>query len=274
MASPSDTMFGSEPPRKVKGDGFRDRYQLVAKSRAPLGPGIVVSILAHVAMFGGALVYARYAAPRVVAERPIIAKLVRLGKPRDEKLLPRLPNAPPPPTAAPPVAVSVPSAAPPAPSATAKSIDAKPEPPRERANEAMERQRKLMEALDKLGAPTTGPTSKVHEDLPGQADGDRLGDAEKAAEGDRYLALVDRALHQNFVVPTTISEKERLFLSCVVFIKITPDGRVSQSRLTTPSGNDQFDRAVERGLQTTTLPPPPAAFLARYGEGLELHFKP
>src|SRR5690606_18847752 len=133
--------------------------------------GVAVSLLAHVAMFGGALAYAHWTPPRVVPETPIVAKLVRLGKPRDEKLLPRLPTAaPPPPPApapAPPTpAPPVPAAAPPPPTAPspdpkpASAVEPTPEPtpgPTDAARaalEELERRKKLMEALGQV--PTSG----------------------------------------------------------------------------------------------------------------------
>lgn len=270
-------------PRKVRAQSFRERSMLIAGARQGLWSGLSVSVGAHVLVFGGALLYAHLTPPRTVPEKPIVAKLVRLGKPRDEKLLPRLPAAPPPaptpaPVEVPVVAPQQPPAAPQQPS-TAKTLDVpRPAPKVDAAaasSEALERQKRMMEALSRLGPPAAGPTGKVVEELPGQADGDPRGDADEAAEGDRYLALVQLALRQNYAVPTIISDKERLYLKCKLFLKIAPNGKIDSYRITEPSGNAHFDRAVEASLQRAVLPPPPPAFLRTYGEdGLEIGFKP
>jgi colicin import membrane protein/protein TonB len=132
-----------------------------------------------------------------------------------------------------------------------------------------------MEALDRLGPPPPpGPTAKKAEPLEGRADGDPAGDALRAEEGDRYLALVQKALRDGYVLPTTISAQELLRLSCEVFIRIAADGRISQARIQAPSGNAQFDRAIESALARLTLPPPPKGFLERYPDGLAIRYKP
>jgi len=254
-------------------------------------PGLAVSVAAHVAMFGGALLYAHWSPPRVKTERPIVAKLVRLGEQRSEKLLPRLEAetaAPPPskaspapePKAAPSASAKAPAPAPaktagPPPKTLVKpepKIDAKRE--RQEAMAALDRQKRLMDALDRLGPPPTGPTAKKAEPKSGRRDGDARGNAESAEEGDRYLGLLDRALHETYVLPTTIGERERRTLQCTVFLRISRDGRVVEARVEQPSANPAFDRAIEGGLKKLRLPPPPKEFLSRYPDGLEVLFKP
>lgn len=75
-------------------------------------PGLLFSLVAHLGVFGAALAWAAYSPPRVVPEKPIVARLVRLGEERDERLLPRLPSK---------------ESAPAAPSG--KKTESKPEPP-------------------------------------------------------------------------------------------------------------------------------------------------
>jgi TonB family protein len=277
MASLPSGVFGkTSPPEPKRQDGLAERYLLVARSRTPMGPGVVASIGAHLVMFGGALLYAHMTPPRTVVEKPIVAKLVRLGKPRDEQMLPRLPTAAPAPQPPPSKAVEVASDAPAKPSAPvpAKAEKAVETAPKDRISEALERQKRLMDALDRLGPTTPGPTGKTKEPLPGQLDGDVNGNAERAEEGDRYLALVQEEVRKNFVLPTTISEKERIRLSCRINIRIASDGRIADSKIEVSSGNEQFDRAVEAGIQKTKLPAPPKGFLSRYPGGITLDFKP
>lgn len=253
--------------------------------RARWSVGVVLSIAAHVAMFGGALLYARITPPRTVQPPPIMAKLVRLGKPRPDDLLPRLaaPTAPEPvkvakpsPTAPEPPATHEPAVAPkPVPTKEGKG-PAEPAPPERDVHDALKRQRRLSDALAKLGAPTDEPTSPKGEAPAGREDGSTLGNAEKAAEGDRYAALVQEALRRNYTVPTTIPERERLFLSVDLRIFIAADGSIRRFQIEKPSGNDAFDRAVEGTLaKTNNLPSPPTILMRTYAnEGLGIRFKP
>jgi protein TonB len=259
---------------------------LSGRNRARWTAGVIVSIAAHVAMFGGALLYAQLTPPHTVAQQPIMAHLVRLGHPPDPKLLPRLPA----PTRA-PEAPHKPDAHPsvPAPVVAEPAKVPKPDVDEEeapesdpskrdaqRAHEALQRQKRLAEALAKLGAPTDDRTSPKGEAPVGQADGDAAGTADKAAEGDRYAALVQEALKRNFIVPTTISEKERLYLFSTLRIFIAADGKITRFKIDKASGNTLYDRAVEETLERTgNLPPPPASLAKTYaGDGLGVRFKP
>lgn len=288
-----------EPRRPFPREPLQERSALASKRRVGVAPAIVASLLAHALVFGGALVYARYTPPRVVPEKPIVAKLVRLGKPRDEKLLPRLPSAPPPP---PPKAASAPAAPPPAapqpppkapepartvalpkdpptPSASPKAPESPPAkataPQKTPEQEALERQKRLADALARLGPAPTGATTAKAEELPGQEDGDPEGTADDAAEGDRYLALIEQALRRNYTLPTTITQRERMFLNCKLLLKIARNGKIDDFRIEESSGNDQFDRAIEASvLRTGMLPPPPPSFLKDYGDGIVITFRP
>ena len=100
------------------------------------------------------------------------------------------------------------------------------------------------------------------------------GDADEAGEGDRYLALVVRALHSNYRVPATISERDRLYLKATVILYIEPDGRIGRWKLEQPSGNAAFDDALDRTVRQTRLPPPPDAFRNLYKTtGLQVIFQ-
>lgn len=271
--------FGAEPTHRLETPLDEAPPPLSARPGG-MSLGVVFSIAAHLAVFGGAWVYANRAPPRLVQEKPIVAKLVRLGKPRDEKLLPRLPKTP---TAPPqkPVAVPQPTPQPsptakpePAPSPTAKAEpvpETKPAPKVDAAADALARQEQMLAALARV----SGPTSQSgEEELPGQADGDVLGTADEASEGDRYLALVEQSLRSNYILPTTISAKERLHLACVLYLKIAPSGKVESFEIIESSGNPHFDRAVEASVRQTLLPPPPDSFRKLYRDGLEIRFKP
>src|SRR5512143_3283357 len=96
------------------------------RRRDRMWPAISLSVIAHVLLVGWAMV--RQPPPPIdLQQKPIVAKLVRLGEKRPEQWLPRK-EAPPAP-AAPPAPVSVPVAPPKAPSAPATSAKAAPSKP-------------------------------------------------------------------------------------------------------------------------------------------------
>jgi colicin import membrane protein/protein TonB len=99
----------------------------------------------------------------------------------------------------------------------------------------------------------------------GAPDGDALGDSDSGSEGDRYIALVDRAIKANYRVPLTIPERERLYLETSVALWIEPDGRIARWRQERSSGNATFDAAVERTLKAAPRLPPPPDPLRRTG---------
>ena len=77
------------------------------------------------------------------------------------------------------------------------------------------------------------------------------------------------------MVPSVISERERLYLSATVVAWIKADGSLLRHELQKKSGNQFFDEALELAVKKTRLPPPPPE-LARslHDEGLALNFKP
>jgi colicin import membrane protein len=107
----------------------------------------------------------------------------------------------------------------------------------------------------------------------GSPEGDPLGDSSEAV-GDQYQAQVVRALKQNYRLPSTLSEKERLYLKGTIVLFIDPDGRVLRHEFVTRSGNPTFDQALERAVRDTRLPPPPAEARESYRRrGLQVDFK-
>jgi TonB family protein len=130
----------------------------------------------------------------------------------------------------------------------------------------------------KPGASLSSILSKVQrqqdEQRWGDPNGDAAGDSD-TAEGDQYLAQIDRALHANYVAPVTIPERERLYLLSRVILWIEPDGRVTRWRHERSSGNPNFDAAVERTLKLTPrVAPPPERLRDLYRrDGIALIFQ-
>ncbi|HET6922019.1 MAG TPA: energy transducer TonB [Anaeromyxobacteraceae bacterium] len=218
--------------------------------RERLWPVAAASAAAHALLLLAAAL-ARPAPVIDLEQKPIVARLVRLGEERPKQWLPRKEAESPPPAA--PAAVPVPGAAARAPDARATG----PERP-DRLASVMDRLRreKALGEPSRFGSPSGSPLGESSEE-----------------EGDRYLALVQQALHANYRVPATISEADRQRLQAVVVLAIQPDGRIAGFRFEKKSGHPGFDEALERAVRETRLPPPPPEMRQHYREkGLGVRF--
>lgn len=237
----------------------------------PLLPFVLGSLAAHALLVAAVLLLSWFKlTPDVnLDSKPIKASLVRLGKKKDERLLPRKEELPPPPaevkaapkTDAPPpvdnkVAVQVPGVKP----QETKAQDGK--------KEADARQ-KLFGAFDKFG------TAKKVEELEGAEDGDVRGDSARQ-EGDRYTGLIHAQVKRFYDVSQTITEQERMYLKASVFFRISRVGTVSDVKLMKASGNDLFDGAVLAAVKKASpLAPPPAEVGDEFQQqGVVLNFTP
>jgi hypothetical protein len=200
-------------------------------------------------------------------QKPIVAKLVRLGEKKPEEWLPRKEQPPPPPPAAAPShAPAVPSAPakPAAPAADAKAAKAPPAPP---APSPGGRGATLASVLSKV-------QREVDESRWGSPDGDPMGDSETGTEGDRYLALVVRELQSHYNVSKTIPDRELVQLGATVVLRLDASGRVLGHAFERRSGNAGYDAALERAIAAARLPPPPPELRERFrttGLGVNFH---
>ncbi len=230
-----------------------------AKARTSGLPGFALAVVLHALVFGGALLLPRWFDRTPPLRKPIIARMVALGKPRDTRLLPRK-ESPPPAAAAPAAPVSVPSTAPSSPAAPRKR-----EPTRQ---ELM--QRAIARAMGKAE-----PKEEPDPERAGSATGSAEGTAQSAEEGDAYFTAVHDAILENYVVPSVISERERLYLSATVIAWIGPNGQILKHEFQKKSGNNFFDQALEIAIQRTKLPAPPADLAKSLRDtGVALNFKP
>jgi colicin import membrane protein len=234
--------------------GRRDRFW----------PAVLVSAILHVALAAWGIT--RRPAPEIdLDQKPIVARLVRLGQKRPEEYLPRKEAAPPP---APPA----PAAAPvlPAP-AKAPAAPAKPAPNAPPAKPAPS-------STGRSGTTLASVLSKVQreaaQDQWGSPDGDPEGDSETGSEGDRYYALAKRELESNYILPKTISQTESLHLGATIVLLVDASGRIIGHRFEQRSGNAAYDAALERAIQASKLPPPPPDLRERFrtaGIGVKFH---
>lgn len=271
-----------------------ERRSVLARRRTPYSWAWVASTALHLLVFGGTFATSliQGCGARKEPEKPVVAKLVRLGEPREKHLLPRIPKAPPTPPAsreAPqvtpgkelnaPVKQEAPAPKPPEPTPKPKPApqEAKPAPaptpPTQAAapKDSKPKTSELDEILQRFAA--ADQVGKA-EPLPGMPDGDPMGDAEEAAEGERYLALVQRRLRDHYVLPSTIPEAERIRLSAIVRIHIERSGRIARYEIERSSGNAQFDAALEAAVtKASPLPPPPEHLLRNFSEGFPVRFR-
>jgi TonB family protein len=251
---------------------------LLQSRRSPLGGYLLGSIGGHALVVAAGLLYAKLGAgPSIdLNQKPITATLVRLGKPRDEKLLPRKEEEPPPPpppepeqvqppapeAAVPPVPVPVPAPTPVARTPPSPS-------PKQVAEEATARRKKLFGAFSRTSK------SVPQEELEGRPDGSAMGDSARE-EGERYYGLLRSQVLQNYNLPQTLSEQERMYLKALVSVTIGRSGELLRARIAKSSGNAAFDSAVLAALQRASpFSPPPDPLRSQVaGQGVLLEFSP
>jgi TonB family protein len=207
--------------------------------------------------------------PKVALDpQPIKASLVRLGKKRDEKLLPRKEEPPPPPPAEKTAPVVAPT--PPDKAVALPSKDAKPDPKKDAAKEpAKDAKKSLFDAFNKTGRATPA------EELEGDPDGDKDGDSAKQ-EGERYFGLLSAVVKRNYDVSDTIPEAERRTLRATVVIKLGATGELVDVELSKGSGNELFDGAVVGAVKKAAPfgPPPDHLRDSLKKNGVALVFSP
>lgn len=247
---------------------------LVSRPNPAVRRFVLLSVGFHVLVVVVGIAWAKLnAAPVIVVDQePIKATLVRLGKKRDEKMLPRKETPPPPPkeiagTQAPepaPVAPVKPAVAVPIPNAAPTPQTVKKQ---SGEKEGADRRSALFGAFDKAG--------KKAEELEGDPEGDPDGDS-AVQEGERYYGLINAQVRRRYDLPDTISDQERLFLRAQVLLKIGRSGEVVTAELRKASGNDVFDAAVISAVRKASpfSPPPDTLRSALSNTGVVLEFRP
>lgn len=242
--------------------GVPYKSALSTREQVPFSQALGLAALLHAVAFGAAFVLPRLFDRPPPPRKPIIAHMVALGKPRDPRLLPRKDSPPP---------AAVASIAPPAPGKTLPAP--RPSTPQKRPPTRQE----LMERALARAAGRATPESKEEPDpeRAGSATGSVEGTAQSAEEGDAYFTAVHDAILENYVVPSVISERERMYLNASVLAWIGADGRILKHQFQKKSGNSVFDQALELAIQRSRLPAPPSD-LARSlrDNGVVLNFKP
>jgi colicin import membrane protein len=257
---PRHAMTGAPQP-------YRSLLRPDPRSRGT-GAGFAAAVVLHALVIGSAFFLPQLFDKPHPLRKPVIAHIVALGKPREAQLLPRKPSPPPPAAAEPPSRPEAPAA--PA-VKTAPGPARKPAPQRTLSREEL-MQRAIAGATSKRANPAE---EKPDPDREGSPTGSPEGTSATAEEGDKYFTEVHDAIQANYVVPSVISERERMYLTATVVVYVAPDGSIVKNVITKPSGNSFFDQALVLAIQRTKLPAPPPELrkLAR-DDGLELNFRP
>jgi TonB family protein len=203
--------------------------------------------------------------PIDLSQKPIKASLVRLGTPRDKRLLPRKEETPPPPRQeeAPQPMPRETAQKEPSPAATVPSPAAK-----QQGNKQQEdTRRKLFGAFDRAGAKP--------KEVEGAADGDVLGDS-AIQEGERYYGALRAQVRRYFFVSQTIPDQERIRLQADVLVRIGRAGELLEAKLRKSSGNDLFDSAVLTAVKRASpfAPPPTHLVDGLRARGVLMGFTP
>ena len=245
------------------------RTQSLLDDRAdPLATFVAVSVMGHVLAVAVWLISGwLMAGPKVNLQVPVQASLVRLGKPRDEKLLPRKEEdlAPPKPKVE---EVALPTPAKPDTAVKIPTKDAKPEKA-EKKDGAKDAKKSLFDAFAK------GGKQGKAEELEGEADGDVNGEAAKQ-EGERYFGMLKGVVKRNYDVSNTIDEAERRRLRAQVVLLIGGAGELLDASVSIASGNDTFDAAVIAAVKKTApfTPPPEHLRDSLKKDGVAIVFTP
>ena len=250
---------------------------LLSSNRPPVARFIVLSLLAHAALIGAGLLYQSYApsTPAInLDQKPIHASLVRLGKPRDAKLLPKKEELPPPPKQVEATPEPVPTPIPAAKTPVVGFLD-KPKPKEtklvKQAGEATapDRKKQLFGAFSRTGKAAASP------ELEGKATGDPNGDS-AVQEGEQYWGLLNSQVRQHYDVSDTIPDQERIHLKAQVALQIGKLGEVLHASLVKPSGNALFDSAVLSAVKKASpfSPPPESLRDSLKKSGIVLEFTP
>ena len=239
---------------------------LLAPRPSTVVPFFALSIAGHVTIIFIGLLANWLITPRLIDldQKPIHASLVRLGKPRDEKLLPRKEEPPPPQKeekAPEPIAIPSPKAVP------IPNLDNKKAPSKDDAKKDAAAKKSLASAFSKMSQPKP-------EDAEGQADGDVNGDAARE-EGERYFGIISGQVRRYYDVSNTIPEAERRTLKAEVSMRVSSTGEASEVRIKKGSGNQLFDDAVLSAVKKAApFSPPPEHLRKVLQGGVTLVFSP
>lgn len=224
-----------------------------------------LSLGAHLGLALGWIFFPAPSRPALNLDDAIVkTRLVKLGKPRDEKLLPRLPTSPPPPAAdkkAPPTDTPTPEKQDPNASKQPSAADIL-----EKFSQENAKPTDVKDIIrDRIGDPTDE----------GQLDGDKDGDALKGELQKTYFMTVIAHIRRNLELSATLTDEERIRLKATLFVQVGPDGEVLEARIQSSSGSGVFDNDVlGAAKRSSPFPAPPPLVRDLVGQGVGFNVCP
>lgn len=221
----------------------------------------VLSVVLHVGAIVGVVWFQGRKPVRKNVET-VTVELVRLGKPRDPKLLPR--------KTAPALA----------PKDDGVALDSKAETKPTKKTRETKKSPEMSDAARRLleGADTRldDALNRIDDEPEGQEDGDVMGTAARADNAaNKYQTEVIRTLRARYALPTTIPPSQRRFLEAEFVLYIEKNGTIARYEIVKAHSNQTFMAAVETMLKRTKLPAPPRELADTYSDtGLGVRFKP
>ena len=244
---------------------FNNRYDKT--EQALLSRFYIISVTAHLILilaFGSGLFLNN---GNKIKFESVQARLVKLGKERDKKLLPR---------------ITKPKKSK-AQQENKKGNSLKPVKKNEKKKKKVEKKIKKPPTLAELLSDTM---KDIKEDAraeetdegakDGVADGD-VTDPALALKANMYTRKISALIRKNWQIPAIIKKKALRNLSAEVFFRITYSGEVYSIEVVTASGNNIFDSSVIEAIKKTgTLPLPKDRELKKLvlKEGFECPFTP
>lgn len=222
--------------------------------------GLLVTILLHGGAIGGIFLYRQQlgtAAPPPPPDSYVVAKLVRLGKPREPKSLPNK-IIPQPETA---IEETI--------DLTADAHDA-PSKPKDKPDRDSKLSDKIRHSLDKADLLANAQADIEQE---GSPDGVASGTATEASQGDPYITKIADLFRRSWALPAIIPRDEAKRLFVLFVLRIDAGGTIQTPiQLDRSSGNMHFDNSVVAAWQhIRRLPqPPPDRFASILANGLPL----
>ena len=221
--------------------------------------GMVITVLLHGGIIGGVLFYrAMLAAAQKPPPPPsyVVAKLLRLGKPKDEK---KMPNK------------ITPQMATRKEEGVDYSADADDAPARKKKKDKEVKEADKMRAsLDKMELLAAAQQEIEQE---GSPDGVAGGTATKASGGDAYMTRIADLWNRNWSLPAIIPREEAKKLYVLIVLQIDKSGNISSPlQFDRKSGNAHFDNSIIAAWKAIKkIPkPPPDRYAAILANGLGL----
>jgi colicin import membrane protein len=220
--------------------------------------GLLITVVLHAGVLGAVTIaHSKGEEPLEMPRDFVVARMVKLGKPREKFWLPRITQPPRP--KAPPATIKI-AEDPNAPKAPVEAP--RPENP--------EISKDLRRALDRAHKLEQLIPSEPEE---GQLTGSASGTATEASAGDAYATAIFDAIRKNWTTPTgLVTDGELARITTTIKIRVGDDGTIIESKLLKSSGNTFYDDSCIAAIQATRkVPPPPANVrrLAARGYGLE-----